>query len=74
MTVANHEVNVKPILKSKEFANLIGIHEDNVRKSRTTGYLLGRKAPAHLKLGRTVRYKREDILAWIDEARVEVAA
>ncbi len=74
MTVANHEVNVKPILKSKEFANLIGIHEDNVRKSRTTGYLLGRKAPTHLKLGRTVRYKREDILAWLDEARVEVAA
>ena len=74
MTVANHEVNVKPILKSKEFANLIGIHEDNVRKSRTTGYLLGRKAPADLKIGRTVRYKREDILAWIDEARVEVAA
>tara|TARA_Y100001968_G_C19321546_1_gene699541 strand:- start:245 stop:469 length:225 start_codon:yes stop_codon:yes gene_type:complete len=74
MTVTNHETTIKPILKSKEFANLIGIHEDNVRKSRSTGYLLGRKAPAHLKLGRSVRYKREDILAWIDEARVEVAA
>ena len=74
MTVTNHEPTIKPILKSKEFANLIGIHEDNVRKSRSTGYLLGRKAPAHLKLGRSVRYKREDILNWIDQARVEVAA
>ncbi|WP_044446989.1 helix-turn-helix transcriptional regulator [Alteromonas australica] len=74
MTVTNHETAIKPILKSKEFANLIGIHEDNVRKSRSTGYLLGRKAPAHLKLGRSVRYKRDDILNWIDQARVEVAA
>lgn len=74
MTVTNHEATIKPILKSKEFANLIGIHEDNVRKSRSTGYLLGRKAPAHLKLGRSIRYKREDILNWIDQARVEVAA
>ncbi|AEF03709.1 helix-turn-helix transcriptional regulator [Alteromonas naphthalenivorans] len=74
MTVTNHNEQIKPILKSKEFANLIGIHEDNLRKSRSTGYLLGRKAPAHVKLGRMIRYKREDIIAWIDEARVEVAA
>lgn len=72
--MTDHKENLKPLSKSKEVASFLGIHDDVVRKSRSTGYLLGRKAPAHCKFGRAVRYKREDVLAWVDSARVGEAA
>jgi predicted DNA-binding transcriptional regulator AlpA len=77
MTVLNYNLETKcipPILKTKEVANLLGIHEANLRKSRSTGYLLGLQAPPHLKLGYVVRYKSEDIISWLESARVSGAA
>lgn len=70
----DHNDNLSYLLKSKEVANFLGIHEDLLRKSRCTGYLLGRPAPVHCKLGRTIRYKREDLLAWVNSSRVVEAA
>lgn len=64
----------QPLLRSKEVANLLSISEELLRKSRSTGYLLGRPAPTHCKLGRSVRYKMEDIESWIDSSRVERVA
>lgn len=67
----DYNLQAQPLLKSKEVANFLSISEELLRKSRSTGYLLGRPAPTHCKLGRSVRYKIEDIEAWVDSSRVE---
>ncbi|MEQ3640813.1 MAG: helix-turn-helix domain-containing protein [Alteromonas sp.] len=64
----------KELITSKELARHLGIHEDNVRKSRATGTLLGNTAPPYYKLGYIVRYKVRDIETWVEKNRVEVAA
>lgn len=66
-----NSTQIKPLLKSKDVANILGISEELLRKSRSTGYLLGRVAPVHCKLGRTVRYKVEDLDHWINQSRIE---
>jgi predicted DNA-binding transcriptional regulator AlpA len=70
----DYNLPTQPLLRSKEVANLLSISEELLRKSRSTGYLLGRPAPTHCKLGRSVRYKMEDLECWIDSSRVERVA
>lgn len=62
------------MLRSKQAAFILNISEELLRKARSTGYLLGRKGPTYYKLGRSVRYKLEDLQLWIDSAKVEGAA
>lgn len=58
-------------LTTKQFANLIQCHPQEVVDSRMSGYLLGRPAPDHLKVGtRKVIYNRSDVEAWIESGRV----
>ena len=70
----DYNLPTQPLLRSKEVANLLSISEELLRKSRSTGYLLGRPAPTHCKLGRSVRYKLDDLNEWIDSTRVVGAA
>jgi len=62
------------LITSKEFARYLGIHEHNVRKSRSTGVLLGNNPPPYYKLGHRVRYKISEIKEWIESMKVEGAA
>ena len=62
------------LITSKEFARYLGIHEDNVRKSRSTGILLGGNPPPYYKIGHRVRYKISDVKLWIEDKKIEVKA
>ena len=50
---------------SIEAANRFGIADTTLRISRTTGKLFGVDAPKHIKLGRTVRYRPEELESWL---------
>jgi predicted DNA-binding transcriptional regulator AlpA len=54
-------------LTSIEVADLLKLHPMTVNASRRTGVLLGREAPKFKKIGKTVRYNKSDIEAWLGE-------
>lgn len=57
----------KRLLTSKEAANYIGVAESYLRQVRMTGQIGGRIAPPpHIEIGRSIRYDKADLDAWID--------
>ena len=50
------------LLEASEVADLLGVKEGWVREHTRRGEL------PHVPLGRYVRYRRESIMAWIEEA------
>lgn len=59
------------LVTSQEFARYLGIHEDNVRKSRCTGVLLGNTPPPHYKIRHRVYYKISEVKEWIERMKIE---
>ncbi|MDK2765456.1 MAG: helix-turn-helix domain-containing protein [Alteromonas macleodii] len=64
------EIKRSPFITSKEVARYLAINENNVRRSRSEGVLLGNPAPPHYKMGHVVRYREEDVRAWAENLRV----
>ena len=60
------------LLTSIESASRFGIADTTLRISRTTGKLFGVDAPKHIKLGRTVRYRPEELDNWLAQFEAEV--
>lgn len=58
-------------LTVQQAAQLIGVSPYTLRGSRYNGRLCGTTAPCWLKLGKAVRYRRADLLAWVESAAVE---
>lgn len=54
----------KPNLDTIEGAAFLNCSPYTLRRSRTTGLLLGVSAPAYKKRGRSVTYLRETLEAW----------
>jgi len=52
---------------SHQAAEYIGISEYTLRRSRTTGKLLGKKSPAYRKMGRKIVYDLETLRTWINQ-------
>lgn len=52
------------LLGEKQASLYLGLEPATLKTSRSTGTLMGSPAPAWLKFGRTVRYKRETLEAW----------
>lgn len=53
------------LLTSEEVAQIVGVGTEQVKIWRSNG-----QGPKYLKLGhRTVRYKRADVEAWLDQNR-----
>lgn len=59
------------LLTSAEFSKQLNLSEHAVRQSRRTGTLLGAAAPNFLKLGRSIRYRPEEIENWLAQFEVE---
>lgn len=59
------------LLTEKQAAELIGFSRGALRASRVTGKLGGLQAPPWLKIGRSIRYRRTMLDAWLSEAAVE---
>ena len=53
------------LLTSKEASSLIGVSVHSLNNSRNTGKLLGVCAPPHIKIGHSVRYRREALEQWL---------
>lgn len=58
--------NLKELNTSKEAAEALRVSDFTLRLSRSTGKLLGIKAPKHINYGRAVRYQASDLMAWIE--------
>jgi len=59
------------LLTSNQVAEMLGLSNQTMRTSRTTGRLWDKKAPDYLKMGRTVRYELETVEAWIEQFKQE---
>ncbi len=55
----------KEIMNGKEAADYLGYSPATLEVSRSTGVLAGKESPPHVKMGRTVRYLKKDLDAWI---------
>jgi len=62
----------KHVLTDPEAAQYIGMSISFLRQSRMDGARHSRtQGPIYIKIGRAVRYVREDLDAWLDEHRVD---
>jgi hypothetical protein len=59
--------NLHEVSTSKEIAFAIRVSDFTMRLSRSTGQLLGTKAPKHTNYGRAVRYHGGDLMAWFEQ-------
>lgn len=57
----------KPRFSDHEAAAFIGCSSYTLKRSRTTGTLLGVEAPVHVKMGRMVRYERATLEEWLSQ-------
>jgi len=55
------------LLSTKDAAPYTGTSADALKISRSTGLLFGLPAPKYIKIGRTVRYKKSTLQAWLDQ-------
>jgi predicted DNA-binding transcriptional regulator AlpA len=63
----NNAIMLNELLNDKQVSELIGSAQATLRKSRMKGEkLLGVNPPSYLKLGRSVRYRRSTVLAWLE--------
>jgi len=58
-------------LTEDQSAMLLGLSAHTMRIARHRGTLLGNPAPVWLKLGREVRYRRADLIEWVERHAVE---
>ena len=55
---------MSPLLSPKELAAILGVAEQTIYNRRFTG----RDLPPYLKIGKLVRFRSEDIEAWIERS------
>ena len=55
---------IQPLLTTAEVAGILRVHEETIRRMRLDGLL------PFVRVGATIRFRVEDILAWI-EANME---
>ncbi|WP_299310927.1 helix-turn-helix domain-containing protein [uncultured Halomonas sp.] len=55
------------VLTEREAAAALGLQPATLRQSRWTGRLAGVKAPTFIRMGRNIRYRAEDLDAWLDQ-------
>ena len=57
----------KQVYSTSETAHYLGVCKSDIDKSRVTGELRGHPAPSFIKLGRSIRYRVEDLNKWLKE-------
>jgi len=62
---------IKNTLTEKEAAEYIGMSPSFLRQDRMNGYRINRTpGPRFLKIGRSIRYLKEDLEAWLLQHRI----
>ena len=57
----------KQILTTKEASDLLGCSSSALKQSRCDTALFGVAPPKFLKMGYSVRYKRETLIEWLNQ-------
>jgi len=60
-------------LDTFEAAEIIGVVEYTLRRSRQDGRLLGREGPEYLKMGRKVIYELDTINKWLEQFKPQTS-
>lgn len=61
---------IRQLLDDKQAAPFLGYKAETLKNSRHTGRLAGVDAPRYIKMGRSVRYRLEDLLEWREQFEV----
>ncbi|OGT42077.1 MAG: hypothetical protein A3F42_07405 [Gammaproteobacteria bacterium RIFCSPHIGHO2_12_FULL_37_34] len=62
----------KNILKEKDASEYIGMSRSFLRQDRMNGVLASRTpGPKFLKIGRSIRYLKEDLDTWLMQHRID---
>ena len=65
----------KNTLKEKEASEYIGMSRSFLRQDRMNGFRDSRTpGPRFLKIGRSIRYLKEDLDTWLNEHRIQRAS
>lgn len=65
----------KTILKEKDAAEYIGMSRSFLRQDRMNGFRENRTpGPKFLKIGRSIRYLKEDLDEWLNQHRINRAS
>jgi len=59
--------SLEPYITTIEAARVTGFSESTLKLSRHTGILAGVKSPCFFKVGRSVRYKKSDLMTWMGQ-------
>ena len=65
--MSNDTTIQKNLLVSKDAATYLGCAPNSLKLSRSTGLLFSVKAPAYLKMGKSVRYKVATLDTWLSQ-------
>jgi hypothetical protein len=57
-------MNIHPLIPTPEAADLLGVQPNTLEKWRLTG-----EGPTFVRVGRNIRYRRQDLVDWIDGRR-----
>ena len=57
-------IDLAALLSEKEAARFLSMSYRTLQSWRSAG-----EGPSYLKLGRSIRYRRSDLLAWVDESQ-----
>lgn len=60
----------KEVLTRKEAAQFTGFSEVWLKKMAAQGSTARVKAPVYIKIGRSVRYRRADLVQWLEQHAV----
>lgn len=65
----------KVTLTEKEAAEYIGMSRGYLRQDRMNGYRINRTpGPHYLKIGRAIRYRKEDLDSWLNDRLITRAS
>ena len=64
--MTNYSVTLPPVFSPQVLSEYVGIPATTLAQWRWAG-----TGPAYVKVGRMVRYRREDVEAWLDSQRHE---
>ena len=56
-----------PNATTQQAAEFLSLSAQSLKQSRVSGELCGVQAPKFLKMGRTVRYKKETLIQWLEQ-------
>lgn len=60
-------IGIMKLLTNPEAAEFLGVGARTLDNSRTSGILLGQKAPQYIKYGRFVRYEQKTLIEWQEQ-------